>query len=144
MRSIRKRDTVPELLLRRALHAAGLRFRLHRRDLPGNPDLVLPSRRLAVLVHGCFWHQHPGCPLCRQPKGNTAYWLPKLARNVARDRRVRDDLTALGWRVLVIWECEARDAARLARIVRMIAERPPEAAAPDARRRSRAIARADP
>jgi DNA mismatch endonuclease (patch repair protein) len=116
MRSIRKRDTSPEILVRRALHAAGLRFRLHRRALPGNPDIVLASRRLAILVHGCFWHQHPGCPLCRQPRRNTGYWLPKLARNVARDGRVRQELEALGWNVRVIWECEARDPKRLAAI----------------------------
>jgi DNA mismatch endonuclease (patch repair protein) len=117
MRSIRKRDTQPELLVRRALHAAGLRFRLYRRDLPGSPDIVLPKHRLVVLVHGCFWHQHPGCRLCRQPKGNAEYWLPKLARNLARDARSRRELEALGWRVLVVWECEARDPARLAAIV---------------------------
>lgn len=121
MRSIRKRDTSPEILVRRALHATGLRFRLHRPDLPGNPDIVLASRRLAILVHGCFWHQHPGCPLCRQPRRNTGYWLPKLTRNVARDARVRGDLEVLGWRVLVIWECEARDPARLQALVAEIA-----------------------
>jgi DNA mismatch endonuclease (patch repair protein) len=120
MRSIKKRDTRPELLVRRALHAAGLRFRLHRPDLPGSPDIVLPGRRLALLVHGCFWHQHPGCRLCRQPRGNTEYWLPKLARNVARDARARSELEALGWRVLIVWECETRDPAKLAQVVTAI------------------------
>ncbi|HMR34350.1 MAG TPA: DNA mismatch endonuclease Vsr [Geminicoccaceae bacterium] len=120
MRSIRKRDTQPELLVRRALHAAGLRFRLYRSDLPGNPDIIMPRRRLALLIHGCFWHQHPGCRLCRQPSRNIDYWLPKLARNVARDARTRSELEALGWRVLVIWECEARDPARVSEIITAI------------------------
>src|SRR3954468_6164249 len=97
MRSIKKRDTQPELLVRKALHAAGLRFRLHRRDLPGTPDLVLPGRHLCILVHGCFWHQHPGCRLARRPKGNTAYWQPKLDRNLARDAAVQSALREAGW-----------------------------------------------
>lgn len=83
MRGITKRDTVPELAVRRAAHALGARFRLHRRDLPGTPDLVFPSRPKVVLVHGCFWHQHPGCRLARQPKSRGEYWIPKLARNVS-------------------------------------------------------------
>lgn len=123
MRSIRKRDTQPELIVRRALHAAGLRFRLHRRGLPGTPDIVLPGRRLCVLVHGCFWHQHPGCAKARQPRTNQAYWGPKLARNAERDAATCDALRAAGWDVLVVWECEARDAARLAPIVAGIAAR---------------------
>jgi DNA mismatch endonuclease (patch repair protein) len=121
MASIRKRDTQPEIAVRRALHAQGLRFRLHRDDLPGTPDVVLPGRRLAVFVHGCFWHQHPGCALSRQPRGNTAYWKPKLARNVERDTKARQQLEALGWNVLLVWECEARDGVRLGQIARSIA-----------------------
>jgi DNA mismatch endonuclease (patch repair protein) len=117
MAAIRKRDTAPELRVRRALHAAGLRFRLHRADLPGTPDIVLPRCRVAILVHGCFWHQHPGCRLARRPRGNREYWDPKLARNVARDAATRDALTALGWRVIVVWECETRSAARLGELV---------------------------
>jgi DNA mismatch endonuclease, patch repair protein len=121
MASIRKRDTRPEIAVRRALHAQGLRFRLHRNDLPGTPDLVLPGRRLAVFVHGCFWHRHPGCKWSRMPSGNMAYWGPKLARNVERDIEARRDLEALGWNVLVVWECEARKGDRLAQIARCIA-----------------------
>ncbi len=121
MASIRKRDTRPELAVRRAFHAQGLRFRLHRKDLPGTPDLVLPRRRLAVLVHGCFWHQHPGCKLARTPRANTSYWGPKLARNVERDMRAQEDLSRLGWSVLVVWECEAGNKDRLQQIAEHIA-----------------------
>jgi DNA mismatch endonuclease (patch repair protein) len=121
MASIRKRDTRPEIAVRRALHAQGLRFRLHRNDLPGTPDVVLPGRRLVVFIHGCFWHQHPGCKWSRMPSGNLSYWGPKLARNVERDLRSRQELEALGWRVLVIWECEARDEMRLQETARSIA-----------------------
>jgi len=120
MRSIHKRNTQPELRVRRALHAAGLRFRLHRRDLPGTPDIVLPSRRLAILVNGCFWHQHPGCALARRPRANQEYWEPKLARNVARDAATREALAGLGWRVMVVWECETRQAGLLQRLVETV------------------------
>jgi DNA mismatch endonuclease (patch repair protein) len=106
MRRIRKRDTQPELVVRRMTHALGFRYRLHRRDLPGTPDLVLPRHRKVILVHGCFWHQHEGCRLARQPKSRLEYWLPKLRRNAARDRSARLALEAAGWRCLVIWECE--------------------------------------
>jgi DNA mismatch endonuclease (patch repair protein) len=96
------------MMVRRLAHGLGLRFRLHRRDLPGTPDIVFPRRRTVVLVHGCFWHQHEGCRLARQPKSRLDYWLPKLARNKARDRTAQEDLQALGWQVLVIWECETK------------------------------------
>jgi DNA mismatch endonuclease (patch repair protein) len=121
MRSIRKVDTKPELIVRRLAHALGLRFRLHRRDLPGTPDLAFPRHRKVVLVHGCFWHQHDGCRLARQPRSKPDYWLPKLARNVERDREVEARLAELGWEPLVIWECETRKAdlirERLARFL---------------------------
>jgi DNA mismatch endonuclease, patch repair protein len=124
MASVRGRDTKPELAVRRAAHAAGLRFRVHRRDLPGCPDLVFPSRRLVVFVHGCFWHQHddPACPI-RKPAGgnNQGYWGPKLARNVARDERHRAEIEGIGWRLIIVWECETRDAERLQGIVAQIA-----------------------
>jgi DNA mismatch endonuclease (patch repair protein) len=116
MSKIRGKDTKPELIVRRRLHEAGLRFRLHRRDLPGVPDIVLPSRKVAVFVHGCFWH---GCPHCRdgrkQVKSNEGYWIPKLARTRARDACHAADLQGMGWDVRVIWECETRsdDALRL-------------------------------
>lgn len=118
MRRIRKIDTKPEIVVRRMAHALGLRFRLHRRDLPGTPDIVFPRHRKIVQVHGCFWHQHEGCRLARQPKSRLDYWLPKLARNMERDRTAAEQLAALGWEALTIWECETRAAdlvrARLA------------------------------
>jgi DNA mismatch endonuclease (patch repair protein) len=114
MARIPSRDTGPELLVRKALHAAGLRFRLHRRDLPGTPDIVLPRHRTAVLVHGCFWHQHAGCRLAGHPKTRTAYWNGKFAANLARDRATAAALARLGWRVEIVWECEARRPDRLA------------------------------
>ncbi len=118
MSGIRGRDTKPELAVRRAAHALGARFRLHRRDLPGTPDLVFPSRRKAVLVHGCFWHQHPACRLAAQPKSRPEYWLPKLARNVERDAETLRRLEEAGWEPLVIWECETKDRVKLDSILR--------------------------
>lgn len=115
MRRIRKKDTKPELSVRRLVHGMGYRYRLHRRDLPGTPDLVFPSRKKVILVHGCFWHQHD-CPLGnRPPKTNRDYWLPKLARNRDRDAKTDRALAALGWTVLVLWECEIREQAVTAR-----------------------------
>lgn len=110
MRAIRSTGMKPEMLVRRMAHALGYRFRLHRRDLPGNPDLVFPGRRKLIFVHGCFWHQHRGCSTGHLPKTNTKYWLPKLARNVARDAKNIATLRRSGWHVLVIWECEAKDS----------------------------------
>lgn len=109
MRGNKKRDTKPEMIVRRALHAMGYRFRLHRRGLPGTPDIVLPRHRVAIQVHGCFWHQHEGCCHANLPRSRTAYWHPKLARNVERDARSEAALRALGWRVLVLWECELKE-----------------------------------
>jgi len=117
MSAIRSKDTRPEILVRRIAHALGYRFRLHRRDLPGRPDLVLPGRNKVVMVHGCFWHQHPD-PTCRaavKPKTRQDYWYPKLEANVARDIRTLEGLAALHWEVLVIWECELRDILAVAR-----------------------------
>lgn len=114
MRRIRKTDTKPELIVRRLTHAMGFRYRLHRRDLPGTPDLVFPARRKVIFVHGCFWHQHD-CRLgSKQPSANRHYWAPKLARNVQRDEENQAKLHAAGWSVLVIWECEMTDTARVA------------------------------
>lgn len=111
MSRIRGRDTKPEMLLRRGLHAAGLRFRLHARDLPGRPDLVFPRFRAAVLVHGCFWHGH-GCPMCRLPATRPDFWARKLEGNRARDRRTGEALVRSGWRVMIVWECSLRGPAR--------------------------------
>lgn len=124
MRRIRKIDTKPELAVRRAAHAAGLRYRLHRHDLPGSPDLVFPGRRVALFVHGCFWHQHVGCKLSRQPKSRLEYWLPKLRRNRERDARIANLLTDLGWKVVTVWECETADSVILQQRLREIAVRP--------------------
>ena len=111
MAGIKGRDTKPEVLIRKALYAAGFRFRLHRKDLPGSPDIVLPGRRIAVFVHGCFWHAHPGCRYAKIPATRREFWETKLAANVERDRRARDALLSAGWRVLVIWECATRSPA---------------------------------
>lgn len=106
MARVRAKNTHPEIAVRRLVHGLGYRFRLHRRDLPGTPDLVLPKHRAVVFVHGCFWHQHDCRRGRRQPASNRAYWGPKLARNVERDRAAESALLRLGWRVFTVWECE--------------------------------------
>ena len=113
MARIKGRDTAPERAVRRLLTALGLRYRLQRRDLPGRPDLALGPRRLAVFVHGCFWHGHACARGSRKPKQNAHYWGAKIARNRARDARNAADLDARGWRALIVWECELRDEAAL-------------------------------
>jgi len=113
MRRVKGKDTTPELAVRRALTRLGARYRLHRKDLPGSPDIVMPGRRLALFVHGCFWHGHDCARGARVPKQNRDYWTAKVARNVTRDARSRETLQAAGWRVETIWECELKDAASL-------------------------------
>jgi DNA mismatch endonuclease, patch repair protein len=108
MQSVRRQDTGPELRVRRAIHAQGLRYRLHRKDLPGTPDIVLPRWKTVIFVHGCFWHGH-GCAKGKPPKSRQDYWNPKLDGNFSRDRTKKELLESLGWKVLVIWECETRD-----------------------------------
>ena len=116
MARIRGVDTKPELWVRRALHAQGYRFRLHVRGLPGKPDIVFAKRRTAVFVHGCFWHRH-GCKKTTHPKSRQDYWESKFATNVARDQRNAEALTADGWRIFVVWECEVeRDQTLLDRL----------------------------
>lgn len=118
MARIRKTDTKPELIVRSLAHRMGYRFRIHRRDLPGTPDLVFPGLRRVIFVHGCFWHQHD-CKLGKKrPMTRTDYWHPKLERNIARDIKSREDLQAIGWDVLVIWECETKDPELLERRIR--------------------------
>ncbi len=117
MSKIRGRNTRPELRVRKTAHRLGLRFRLHRRDLPGTPDLVFPARRKAVFVHGCFWHSHAGCRYAYKPKSNVAFWKDKLQKNLDRDVRTARELKALGWDVIVIWECETKDDDRLVGIL---------------------------
>lgn len=114
MRANTAKNTKPELAVRRLLHAMGYRFRLHRRDLPGTPDIVFPGRRKVVHVHGCFWHQHDGCHRASLPATRRDYWLPKLARNKERDGQVELALALLGWETAVVWECELAGPASLA------------------------------
>ena len=122
MSGIRGKDTRPEMLVRRALFAAGFRFRLHRADLPGSPDIVLPGRRVAIFVHGCFWHMHQGCRLARLPATRPEFWRGKLEGNVARDRWAVEALAADGWRVLVVWECATRGKKALGSLGEVLAE----------------------
>lgn len=110
MSRIRGRNTAPERMLRSLLHRHGFRFRLHCRDLPGSPDIVLPRYRTVIFVHGCFWHRHTGCKLAYSPKSRQAFWTRKFAENKKRDRRNLRALTSLGWRTIVVWECQLRSA----------------------------------
>lgn len=123
MRRIRSKDTAPEITVRRLVYAMGYRYRLHRRDIPGKPDIAFLSQRKVIFIHGCFWHQHLGCRQGRLPKSNTDYWLPKLQRNIERDQITLDKLAVLGWRVLVVWECETKDVLALANKVTPFLER---------------------
>ena len=120
MSRVRGKDTKPELLVRRLVHGMGYRYRLHRRDLPGTPDLVFPGRRKVIFVHGCFWHRHPDptCKLARLPKSRREFWLPKLEGNRARDVENMARLEELGWESMTIWECQLRDQEALEERVR--------------------------
>ena len=118
MRRIRSKDTNPEIALRSLIHRLGYRFRLHRKDLPGKPDIVFPSRQKVIFVHGCFWHQHPGCREGRMPGSRREYWEPKLRRNQERDAASQASLTGQGWRCLTVWECELKDAAAVRKTVK--------------------------
>lgn len=123
MAAIRGKDTKPELLVRRLAHRLGFRFRLHRKDLPGRPDLVFPKLRAVIFVHGCFWHQHPDpeCVDAKIPKTRTEYWIPKLENNVRRDLKAAEALKSIGWKTMVVWECETKNVAELeARICRFL------------------------
>lgn len=110
MRRVRSKNTSPEWVVRRLVHRLGVRYRLHARDIPGRPDLVVRSRKLAIFVHGCFWHQHddPACALSRKPKSRQEFWSAKFAANVDRDARVQAQLEEMGWQTLVIWECQLK------------------------------------
>ena len=125
MRAIRSKDMKPELAVRRLAHAMGYRYRLHRKDLLGKPDMVFPCRRAVIFVHGCFWHRHKGCSIATTPKSNTAYWIDKFEQNKVRDQKVKKKLQTLGWRVFVVWECEVSSSKkanhageRLAKLIR--------------------------
>lgn len=113
MARVRSRNTKPEIAVRRALHALGYRYRLHRRDLPGTPDLVFPGRRSVIFVNGCFWHGHHGCRLATVPKTRTEFWVRKIQTNRDRDTRVQEALRGDSWRIRVVWECETRSIATL-------------------------------
>jgi len=115
MRRIKSGGMKPEIAVRRLIHSLGYRYRLHRHDLPGRPDIVLGPRRKIVFIHGCFWHSHSkkGCPRTRVPKSNLSYWIPKLTRTRARDEQNTVELRKLGWRVFVVWECETANLNRL-------------------------------
>ncbi len=120
MRRIRGKDTVPEQVFRRRLHAMGFRYRLNVSTLPGRPDIVLPRWHTVIFVHGCFWHRHERCPVCTTPKSRTGFWKSKFKANVMRDRRNAARLRRMGWSVLTVWECQTTSQARLARAVRRI------------------------
>lgn len=115
MSRIRSGNTKPERIVRSLLHRMGFRFRLHRKDLPGTPDIVLPKYHSVVFVHGCFWHRHEGCKKCTTPKTNTEFWLEKFRKNVERDKRVQQELEGMGWHVIVVWACETKNLEELAK-----------------------------
>jgi DNA mismatch endonuclease (patch repair protein) len=114
MSRVGSKNTTPELQVRRAAHMRGLRFRLHRKDLPGKPDMVFPKHKLAIFVHGCFWHRHAYCKKATTPKSRQDFWEAKFASNIARDAHAVSELKQLGWRVEVIWECETKSEAAIA------------------------------
>jgi DNA mismatch endonuclease (patch repair protein) len=113
MSRIRSKNTKPEWVVRRLVHSMGFRYRLHKRDLPGNPDLVFPSRQKVIFVHGCFWHLHGRCRMARMPKSKVDFWKPKLEGNHKRDDRNRRQLRKAGWEVLTLWECQVHDSQAL-------------------------------
>lgn len=108
MRAVKPKNTSPEKRVRSVAHRLGLRFRLHKKELPGSPDLLFPKRKTALFVHGCFWHRHEDCPRATVPKTNTDFWCEKFKRNMERDKETRKKLEESGWRVLIIWECETK------------------------------------
>lgn len=132
MRAVRSKNTKPEMTVRRLVHSLGFRFRLHRKDLPGTPDLVFPGRRQVIFVHGCFWHGHDCARGARQPKHNAGYWTTKIARNQERDHRAEQELSSAGWETCTLWECQLKDGEALqATIIDFLSRcsEPPSAAA---------------
>lgn len=115
MSSVKQRHTKPEITVRKILHRCGFRFRLHSKELPGTPDIVLPKYKMAIFVHGCFWHQHKNCGKSRRPSSNQDYWNTKLDENISRDKRKEKELSKLGWRVETIWQCETNDTEGLSK-----------------------------
>jgi DNA mismatch endonuclease (patch repair protein) len=124
MSRIRAKDTRPERVVRSALHRLGYRFRVHRKDLPGTPDIVLPKHRLVIFVHGCFWHRHPRCRMAYMPKTRVEFWRAKFEKNIRHDKDVLRDLKREGWTIMVVWECQTQDTAELVeRMVGQLSER---------------------
>lgn len=115
MAKIQAKNSKPEMIVRRMVHGLGYRYRLHRSDLPGTPDLVFPRLKKVIFVHGCFWHQHDGCHYAYKPKSNSSFWKRKFSENTTRDERAIRELRALGWDILVVWECRTRETAKLLR-----------------------------
>lgn len=139
MAAVKSWNTKPEIVVRGILHKAGFRFRLYRKDLPGRPDVALPKYRTVIFVHGCFWHQHPGCKHASKPGTRQDYWLPKLERNIERDKKHTSELDALGWNVLVVWECETKDKAAVSeKLIRFISRQTPNKAFQRTRKKPRA------
>lgn len=124
MSRIKNRDTKPELIVRSFLHHKGYRFRLHRKDLPGKPDIVLPRFHKIIFVHGCFWHRHAGCRYAYNPKSRVEFWEKKFQQNVIRDKNVQEALVQLGWQVYVIWECETKKLDILEKKINLVMENP--------------------
>ena len=123
MSRIRSRNTKPEIAVRRILHFLGYRFRLHRKDLPGTPDIVLPKYKTVIFVHGCFWHRHKNCRYSYNPKSRVKFWRDKFAANIERDKQSAAELKMLGWRRLVIWECETKDSENIRSIIERFFEK---------------------
>jgi DNA mismatch endonuclease (patch repair protein) len=117
MAAVKGKNTAPEIRVRQMLHKMGYRFRLHRKDLPGNPDIVLPRHRLCIFVHGCFWHQHPGCKRATIPENNQEFWITKFQETSQRDHKAEKELVQQGWNVYVIWECETKDEQLLKNLI---------------------------
>jgi DNA mismatch endonuclease (patch repair protein) len=120
MARVKSKNTAPEIIVRRTLHALGYRFRLHRKDLPGSPDIVISKQRVVVFVHGCFWHGHARCHRANRPASNVDFWNEKLDANIRRDRITRHKLREMGWRILVVWECQARGTGLERRLASML------------------------
>lgn len=118
MSSVKSKDTKPEIIVRKLLHSMGYRFRVHREDLPGTPDIVLPKYKAVIFVHGCFWHGHEGCPRAKLPRTNMEFWEVKIAKNMARDAEAVQNLSRMGWKSLVIWTCEIKDLEQLSKKIR--------------------------
>jgi DNA mismatch endonuclease (patch repair protein) len=133
MRSVRRRNTTPEMIVRAAIRAAGVRYQLHVRNLPGTPDIVMFTRRIAIFVHGCFWHRHSGCRLTTTPKTRTEFWAEKFRRNQERDAAALESLRELGWQVAIVWECETKSGTYLEPLLQRLATAAPEKSYPRAK-----------